>query len=472
MGEGVKIMKDKRKIFFSLSLILLTTVFSGCGCKSSVTKLNMKLEIWGPVDDSDVFTKIIDNYKKLNPAITDIQYKKLPTETYKQDLINALASGQGPDIFLINNAWLPLFYDKTVPAPVEILNEQRFRNNFVDVVVNDFLSYGKIYATPLSVDTLSLFYNKDLLNSVGITEPPKNWDEFFKDVKILTIVNGYGNIEKSGAALGTAFNIHRSTDVLSLMMLQSGTEMTDASRSMATFDKPNSDNVSAGEISLDAYTRFAKIGSDVYCWNKDMHYSTDAFSEGTAAMIFDYSWTIPTILSKSPKLNFAIAPVPQQPGRNPVDYANYWGFAVAKNKKATVAGLNPSQNSITDQTRVNETWKFLTYLTTKADKNLAITSSVGGTSKITDPNFDPAKEYLAKTGRPAARRDLIEMQKTDPTIGVFATQNLFAKSWYEADADAIEAIFADMINQVNIGKTSPYDAIRSAAIRISQLMKH
>jgi ABC-type glycerol-3-phosphate transport system substrate-binding protein len=209
---------------------------------------------------------------------------------------------------------------------------------------------------------------------------------------------------------------------------------------------------------LSFYAQFAQSNSQYYSWNPTMHYSIDAFSEGNLAMMFNYSWHIPTIKEKSPKLNFAIASVPQFSGNPPANYANYWGFAVAKNK-IPAAGM-------TNDTRAAEAWKFIKFLTTKPSGQLA--SASGGTlgKGTVDPNYDPAKTYLEKTRKPAARRDLIEAQKTDAELGVFAKDNLIAKSWKQSQSEAIENIFAEMIDQVNKGQANINDAIDTAGQRI------
>jgi len=49
--------------------------------------------------------------------------------------------------------------------------------------VDDFLYQGQPYASPLSINTLALFYNRDLLNEAGIVLPPVTWEEFVNDSK-------------------------------------------------------------------------------------------------------------------------------------------------------------------------------------------------------------------------------------------------------------------------------------------------
>lgn len=448
--------------------ILVGVMFlSGCGLKQDPEKrYPISLEIWGLFDDSDTFDEAFDAYRKANQNVKEIKYKKLTPDTYKKELLEALASGKGPDIFLIQNTWLPSFYDKVVPVIPDILNEQKFKLDFVDVAVSDFMNQRKIFAVPLSVDTLGLYYNKDLFNQAGITTEPKNWDEFIGYVKKLTKTNSSGQIIQSGAAIGTVGNINRATDILNLLMLQGGTAMVDTEKGSATFDqlvKNGEESAFPGENALIFYTQFAKENSSFYSWNKDMHNSVDAFSEGTLAMMLNYSWKISEIKNKAPKLNFAVAPVPQIKEDKPINYPNYWGYAVAKNKVSTfISSSTGQQATIPDEVRIAETWKLLKFLTVKPEVNMA--------QPIT-PAYDAALEYAKKTNKPAARKDIIEMQKVDPEIGVFALQNLMAKSWLQMNPEAVEAIFADMIEKVNKGMATPREALKSGAQQVTQSME-
>lgn len=446
----------RKKIKFLISGILMFSLFlliSGCGCKQTVQKYTINLEIWGPVDDADAYSEIFTNYKKLNPHIGTITYKKQRIENYQKDLVDALASGQGPDIFLIHNDWLANFSNKITPAPKDILSEQRYRQNFVDVCASDFVSDGAIFATPLSVNSLALYYNKDLFNVTGITTPPKTWDEFSADVLQLTKVNSTGEITQSGAAIGTAYNINRSTDILNLLFLQKGISMRDTHGTIA-FSK----NGLANTV-LEFYTQFANTNSSNYTWNPTLHYSIDTFSEGSLAMMLNYSWQEAILRSKSPKLNFAVAPVPQFTDSNFANFANYWAFAVAKNKTISNNPTTSKVVPVSNDLRIAEAWKFLTYLTTKGE---ATKTQPTGISNVYDPTFDPASNYLNLTKQPAARRDLIDKQKSDPDLGVFAEGNLLAKDWKQTDSVLMETVFAEMIDLVNRGAKTTKDAISSA----------
>jgi multiple sugar transport system substrate-binding protein len=383
------------------------------------------LEIWGVYDEPEVFQELITNYQKENKHIT-IDYQKKSFADYEKELINAFAADQGPDIWLIHNTWLPKHKDKIEPIPAELFNLANLREDFVDVVEKDFAQEDGIYALPLYVDTLALFYNKDILNSAGISAPPETWEELIDDLDKLVQKNQWGGIEQAGIALGTAENINRSTDILALLMLQNGTKMISDDKESAALGQ-------TGEDALRFYTDFANPVKRTYTWNRQMPYSVDAFVEAKTAMMINYSHHIATIKERVPYLNFDIAPMPQIKDREfDIDYANYWAFTVSKKSKA-----------------INEAWEFILYLTEKEN----------------------AKDYLEIAKKPTSRRDLIEWQRQDLELKVFALQSLTAQTWYQPDSSAIEDIFANAIKDVILGKATISKAIQTATNQINLLIE-
>ncbi len=393
------------------------------------------LEFWSVFDDSDVFDPLIAKYKEVSPSIT-INYSKKNIVSYEQDLVNALATGRGPDIFSIHNTWLPKHEDKLAPANETMISAKRFSELFVDVASQDFIDGGKVYALPLTVDTLALFYNKDLFNSAGLATIPQTWTEFNSAVEKLTRRDNKNNILQSGAALGTAKNINRSTDILMALMLQSGAKMMDDNREFAVFDQSVSvqgGDFNPGRQALIFYTNFASPGLKIYAWNQYQNYSIDAFVEGKTAMMLNYNYQLPLIKARAAHLEMGVALLPQiSKTSKKVTFANYWAQAVGRGSKNQV-----------------EAWKFLAWLVSP----------------------EISRQYLELTKKPAARRDLIEEQKKDADLGIFAEQALTAKSWWEKDNLAIEGIFADMIEGVNTGKATAENALRQAVAQVNLLLR-
>ncbi len=422
--------------------LISVIVLSGCGLKKKSVAYNMSLSTWGVFDNSNAYTDVFDMYSQVNQSVDRISYSKQDLNSYKEDLLDALASGNGPDIFMIHNSWMPDFQDKIVPIPDSLMTEQDYRNNFVDVVADDFIIDNQMYGVPMSVDSLALYYNKDIFNAAGVTSPPKTWDEFNGVVKKLVNIDEFGNIKQIAASMGTAFNINRSVDLLTVLMIQNGTEMSDG-QGKILFAEPvakGGGSEMTGQQALKYYTDFANATTPVYTWNKQQNYSIDDFYEGQSAMMINYSWHYDTIKAKNAKLNFAVTDLPQvslETIGEQANYANYWVFVVSKNKKPEQSN-DPGAVEITDDIRIFEAWQALIALTFPTGEELKIVSPFDGAWYSAVPDFDLTEKYLEITGKPAARRDLISKQQDDVKLGSFASGNLIARTWLRNNATAVE----------------------------------
>lgn len=394
-----------------------------------------KLVFWGVFDDTSAYRELITEFASLYPGVT-VEYRKKAIETYEKELAEAFAVGAGPDVFMVNNTWLPRYLNKIyyIDPAWQLMTVKEFQSAFADVASKDLIYNNSIFGVPLYIDTLALFWNKDIFNSAGLAYPPKTWDEFKENVKLLTKKDVFGNITRSGAAIGTASNINRASDILALLMLQGGSPITDALTGEPRFDRSvtvGGETYEPGKMALEFYTDFANSKKEVYAWNNTLPYSLDAFAEGKTAMMFNYAYNIPILQAQNPRLNFESAPMPQIDGTDSkVNYANYFAGAVS--------ALSPNPK---------EAWQFILFLT----------------------QTDPQAYYLDITGKPASRRDLLKIQMDDPVIGPFAEQALSAKSWYQFDNMALEKAFADMIEWVAGGQETPASAISRAKNKINTL---
>jgi multiple sugar transport system substrate-binding protein len=308
----------------------------------------------------------------------------------------------------------------------------------VDVAKEDLYDLaGNLYAVPMSMDVLALYYNRDLLGSAGISVPPRTWDEVIADVKKLTRQDKLGNFLVNGIALGTSSNINRSVDVLSLLMLQNGTQIFNAERTAVAIDravtKPDGSSYNPGAQALEFYTQFANPAKETYTWSVRNNQSIDSFASGQAAMMISYSYITPVIRGKSPLLNFGVAPVPQIDMAKPkVGFANYFAEGVSKvSPNASVA------------------WDFLKFAT-KAENLQA---------------------YYSLNKQVSPRKDLISTQISDPELGVFAEGALTAKTFYKPDASKIEATFLRMTDDIILRNRTPQQALFAGAQQLQEMIR-
>lgn len=434
--------------------LLFGLLLGGAGCTkgpdaATVAALQPKtLNIWAVIDDVDVYSPLIQAYSTAHPQVS-INYRRLRNEEYESALLNAFAEDRGPDIFLIHNTWVGKYLSKISPMPAytqmayrfaegastnrtytyELRNEKsltlkQLKEDYPDAVANDVirrintakegaepLLEDKVVALPMSVDTLAMYVNKDLLNAAGIPTIPDNWDKFQATIPRLVKVDGSGKILQAGTAMGLATNVERATDILSILMMQNGAEMT-SSDGYPTFafmpaSLSEGRQVTPGLQALNFYLDFADSAKQVYTWNADMPNSLDAFTQGRLAYFFGYAYQLPTIKAQAPKLNLAIAKLPQIDGNPVINFANYWVWTVSKKSKNT-----------------DMAWNFINYMAQQ----------------------DNEKQYLDLAKRPPAHKALIDKYLEDENLGVFASQILTSRSWYKgADATTMEAAMSTMI---------------------------
>jgi len=445
---------------FLIGVVLLAT--GGFSCQVSTPAALQRaqpvaLNYWGVDDASGAFDKVIANYRLIHPNVS-ITYRKFRAEEYEQALIEAWAGDRGPDIYMIPNTWMDKYlgkgYLKALPDKTSMpyitakggscqkedtvivkdktsLTLKDLKNNFVDVVSEDAVRSGKIYGLPYSVETLALFYNRDLLNNANIPTPPADWDEFKDQVKKLTIQNQDGKLLQSGVAMGTANNISNAVDILTLLMLQNGAVMSSGNRVTFTAASAEDQTYFPGLKALEFYTYFANPAKEVYTWNAEQGEAMAAFGAGKVGFYFGYPSDVALLKAQAPKLNFGVAEMPQISAMTRrANYAKYWLNVVSFKTKYT-----------------NEAWDFI-QVTTAADN---------------------AKEYLTRTGKPTALRSLIAGQLGDLYQAPFAQQVLAAKSWYTGTnyAAASEAL-TKSISDINNGASDFVKVLNNAANKINQ----
>lgn len=455
-----------------ISLVLSVFLFAGFGCKGlsaeqqAATK-PVTLEYWTVHDDVDQLRAQIAKYKADRPYLT-VTVKQLRADELYTRLLEALSEDKGPDIISVHARDLrafqsklatmpPSYSDTTVRTQKNIVNQVetivttqpvalpttfQIDKEFLQTVRKDVIIDGKIYGLPISVDTMAIYYNKDLLDRSDIPEPPTTWEQFQDAVrKIVRFDKDRTKILQAGAALGTGTNIVGVDDIMYILFRQSNIPFINSNNS-AVFNARPSSGASPSYSVMDFYTDFANPSRDTYTWNESMQDSFDSFTRGETAFFFGYSYHNAQIKARAPQLNYGILPMLQLDPEKPVNVANYW--------VQTVVGKSKKQN---------DAWGLINYLTrTKA-----------------------AEDYLTATKRPAALRSLVSRQKEDLDLGPFVGQILTADNWYRGkDYAAADQAIRDMVSEwINFPPTLEesrvnqwqQDALNRAASKINQTMR-
>lgn len=369
---------------------------------------NVTLTIWLPnTENLNALQPILDSYQSSHRGLK-LEYSQIPADKYEYRVIDALAAGEGPDIFAIPADSLRSYLNKITPVDEKKFSLARLQALFPQVVATDFVDKsGQVYGLPLSIDTIALYYNKNLFDQKGVALPPQTWATAKSlDAKGLTL-----------PIKGSLSTVRAGVDILGLMWLQNGVPTVDYDYKSALF------NSADGVQTFNYYLSFPAPAVEAI---------TD-FANGTAGMMIDYLSALPLIRQKSPSLNVAIAPVLQFDVASPVNYANYYGYAVSKKALAP-----------------DEAWDLILFLTTDSES---------------------VASYLNAAVKAPALRQLIEDYKNDPVIGTFAGQVLTSQNWAKPDAGKTDVILNDMIKAVVRKEAGPAAAITEAADGVTNLIK-
>jgi len=421
-------MKTKKLILFLIFILIITSGFQ-CTATKKVINKPLKLVVWGVYEDRDALDILFNKFSKIYPTIT-LEYKKFTAEEYEDQLLNAWADDKGPDIYFLPNSSILQYKEKgrIIPMPasaklphreikttgigslkktdiidsiknITLTSKNDLDLKFASVVGDDVYIDNKIYGLPLSLETLAMFYNRNFLNNAGIPHPPivwaddKNSDDFVDQVKKITKLKKDGSFEQSGTSLGTINNISNASDIIALFLMQADTNFANT-KNLIDF----STNKKIITTAINFYNDFSNPIKDIYSWNKDQINSFEAFKGGQTAFFFGYPYHKDQIPQQ---INYGITTIPQlqyqisQNGEvsplNPVNIANYWVMTVShKTKNSDIA------------------WGFIDFATRKEN----------------------VKEYLEKSEKPTALRDLIKEQSKNIKLAPFVNQILSAKSWY------------------------------------------
>lgn len=411
------------------AIILAGLIFSGfiniTPEKNPVTAPPI-LTIWG-TENPDIFQEAFSQY--LDATETTIVYIKKEAKTFSDEIIRALARNEGPDLLIADSQWIAINKDLLSPVPAQYATTRDFENMFIGAASRPFYGPNEtIYAFPLWIDPLVLYWNKDLFNAKGIPNPPKNWSELLLASNDLKIIGDAGSVVRSGVALGRANNIPLHKEILTLILLQLGGDIEDSNRNFL-FDSPTVSQERIGESALRFYTDFARASLPTkYTWNHSLREPRELFSEGKLGMMIDYLSYAPVLRAKNPHLSFDITFVPQRENAElPIYYGSIEGIAVPRGSKNTVAG-----------------WYFARILVS--------------------PKFGYTKKVLTAKNLAPAQRDLLadtELAK-NPLFGILKNSSLNLR--YPRDTHPIPnaIVIREMTDAAADGRMTPSEALSQA----------
>ena len=147
--------------FFIVVAIFIFAGFSGLGGSQSIGTV----EIWGTVDQ-DLMDDYLTDLNEADQTAGYIKYTYFPEDEIQDQFVEALASGTGPDLILMDQSQILRHWTKIARMPYDLMSHREFTETYA-VEGHLFLSESGILGIPFTVDPLVLYWNRDIFSSNG-----------------------------------------------------------------------------------------------------------------------------------------------------------------------------------------------------------------------------------------------------------------------------------------------------------------
>ena len=389
--------------------------------------------VWGtmPQENADY---LLDSLRSADKSLQDVSYVEKPAASYESTLLNAMASGASPDLFLVTQEQLGQFSDKIITIPYGTVSQSQFVSSFIDEGQLFLTPQGSL-ALPFMVDPLVMYWNRDIFGGAGVASPPAYWNDFLTLAPKMYSANSSQNIARSAVALGAWSNVAHAKAVLSTLFMQAGEPITGRNSSGALLplfgQTPAGAAANPAESALRFYTEFGNPGKTTYSWNRSLPRSDEAFVAGSLGVYFGFASEYRTLGERNPNLRFAVAVMPQLQTGNRSTYGKLTALAIPR-----------------------------------VSRNVAGAAVVA--QKLTSASA--AGILAANTGLPPVRRDIALDIAGSSVNDVFAQSALIAGGWVDPSQKETDQAFKTMIESVVSGGNEPAGAVSEAAQEFVRLI--
>jgi ABC-type glycerol-3-phosphate transport system substrate-binding protein len=412
--------------FFGIIAVIAVIVFAkapsgGSEGVKGVPGVSGNVEIWGTFTEDGGVGQLVHDFNEQYQKSFTISYVFHDPKDFDTDIVEALASGHGPDIVLLPDNLILRHSDKIELIPYALFPQRDFQALFIQAAEIYMREKGTL-ALPFAVDPMVMYWNRDLFNNSSVTEPPKYWDEFLTLAPKLTKRDPKTtSITQSAIAFGEFVNIDNAKDVIAMLFLQVGNPIIKLEAGKPKIQLltknglevvPDQDITSAFRFYMD----FSNPLKSIYSWSRARASSRDEFINGNLALYFGFASDYQPLQQKNPHLNFAVAsiPVPRET-KVEITFARMHGLAVMKSSR-------------------NKQTAFY------AIKQLLETK--------------PSGAFAAAFNLPPVRRDLLSKRPTDSTLSVFYDSAIRSRTWLDPKPEGSDKAFRQMVESVSSGRNT------------------
>jgi multiple sugar transport system substrate-binding protein len=309
-----KIMKKRMSLLLlwvlGIFLAVPVSLFAGSvRDTAAVSRKSVRLRCWSFFSGTggEIFDAMVAKFNHTHRGIKIISETK-PYSDYFSALSSAAAAGTAPDVAVIQQGSLSRYIRNGALCALDDMSAP------FDAPLDDFIKNpleacryaGKLYALPLDVYPLVMYYNTDLFSQAGVVKVPETYAELIQAAR--TIHNRTGAIGLAVDNVSSGFKAWNLARFFISLLKQQGTDVLTGDNTRANF------NNTAGEKALSVIIDMHQV-SPVVPPSLNYEASVDAFLQGRAGIHINGVW-VTNVFEKQKSLKFAAVPLPPLFGRN------------------------------------------------------------------------------------------------------------------------------------------------------------
>jgi ABC-type sugar transport system, periplasmic component len=318
----------KRIISLLLTLVMATSLFAACGKKdssseeaSSVSEANQSQSETGDKDAKSVkkqkiifwynhkgeeataFTKVIKAY---NDSQDKYEVEGL-SGADKQKVVVGISGNDAPDVIEGSNQDMISYAGNGLIEEISSRAEQD-QYSLTDVFAKQSLEAntidGKVYGVPYASMIIQMFYNKDILQEIGYTEPPKTMEELYDMAIKATQVDDNGTITRLGYPLFPLASARQE------LIYAFGGRWWAEDRTTLTPNDPAILESLNMNVKYRSQYGIQKVQEFVATANTNRYTENDMFFAGKQLFRFDGPWLAAMIKNFKSTVNYGVALIP------------------------------------------------------------------------------------------------------------------------------------------------------------------
>ncbi len=285
-------------------LLLASAVGLGLGATAVSAQ---EIRVWSGYPELAPFYEHVAEGMKADYPDLSVKVEAIALREHEKRLALGLTSGEAAEVIELGTSTATRYLENGLfnTAPDDVAAFVQDPANFNDFF-RDSASYdGTVSGVPLFRGQSALYYNTDMFEAAGLTEPPADMAEYTKYAEALTQRDANGAPTVSGWSLRLSGGGQGIAEKFWINMFQYGENLVEQSAD----GKWKADF--ANEQGRAALKQYLENVHTLKTVTIEMPADAEAFERGQTAMFIRESWVIGDIKQKAPNLKYATAPLPR-----------------------------------------------------------------------------------------------------------------------------------------------------------------